>query len=169
MSIAVSALVRPSRLLAQLSVLMSIDLIVTAIWLERVANEPLHHALATVCAIVSVAIVLFLLRSRISVRIDITGIGQIRLVDTSLVANAALTNPSASAGEVVQLLRSSTFWSSLMVLRLQSDSGRISVLIILPDSMDGEAFRSLSVACRWIAASHSRDKAMSDEVSPRPD
>jgi hypothetical protein len=169
MSIAVSALVRPSRLLAQLSVLMGAVLIVTAVWLEFVVDEPLHHALAAVCASISVALVLFPLLSRKSFRIDITGLGQIRLVDTSLVADAALTNPSASAGEVVQLLRSSTFWSSLMVLRLQSDSGRISVLIIFPDSMDGEVFRALSVACRWIAAHHFRDTAMSDEVSPRSD
>ena len=169
MSIAVSALVRPSRLLAQLSVLMGILLILTLTLLERIAEEPWHHALAIVCAIVSGMMVLFPCRSRKAVRIDITGIGQIRLVDTSLVTDAALTQPSGSAGEVVQLLRSSTFWSSLMVLHLQSDSGRTTVLIILQDSMDDEAFRSLSVACRWIAAKRFRDSVLSDEISPRTD
>lgn len=169
MSIAVSALVRPSRLFGQLSVLMSIVLISAVVLLERVADEPLHHLLACICAIASGALLLFPLRRRKAVRIDITGIGQIRLVDTSLVADAELAYPSVASGEVVQLLRSSTFWSSLMVLRLQSGSGRTTALIILPDSMDGDAFRSLSVACRWIAASHSCDAAMSTEVSPRAD
>ena len=169
MSIAVSALVRPSRLLVTLSLLMGIVLMSSAALLEQIADEPLHHALAFVCAIASVSVVLFPLRSRKAFRIDITGIGQIRLVDTSLVAEAELTSASAGNGEVVQLLRGSTFWSSLMVLRLQSGSGRTTVLIILPDSMDCGAFRSLSVACRWIAASSSRDAATSADISPRSD
>ena len=169
MSIAVSALVRPSRLLALLSLSMCIVLLCTSLLLARVADEPLHHALAIVCAIAGGVVFLFPLRRRKAVRIDITGLGQIRLVDTSLVAEAGLTRLSAGNGEVVQLLSGSTFWSSLMVLRLQSGSGRVTVLIILPDSIDGGAFRALSVACRWITASTSRNATTSADISPRSD
>ena len=169
MSIAVSALVRPSRLLALLSLMMGIVLLCAVVLLKQAADEPLHHVLAIICAIAGAAVVLFPLLRRKVVRIDITGLGQIRLVDTSLVAEAELTNSSAGDGEVVQLLRGSTFWSSLMVLRLQSGSGRVTVLIILPDSLDGSAFRALSVACRWITASASRDATTSADISPRSD
>lgn len=169
MSIAVSAVVRPSRMFAQLSLLMGIVLLFAAALLERTAEEQLHHALAFVCAIAAGAVVLFPLRRRKACRIDITGLGQIRLVDTSPEAEAELTHASVGEAEVVQLLRGSTFWSSLMVLRLQSDSGRVSVLIILPDSMDCGAFRALSVACRWVAASQPRHPATSADISPRSD
>jgi hypothetical protein len=169
MSIAVSAVVRPSRLLMLLSAAMSIVLMAAATLLVLAADERLHHALAVVCAIASVAVVLFLLHGRKAFRIDITGLGQIRLVDTSLIAEAKLTTSSLGGGEVVQLLRGSTFWSSLMVLCLQSDSGRITVLIIFPDSTDCDAFRSLSVACRWIAARQSCHAAMPGDISPRSD
>ena len=169
MSIAVSAVVRPSHLHMRLSVGMGIVLMSAATLLERAADERLHHALAAVCAIASVAVLLFLLHGRKAFRIDITGLGQIRLVDTSLIAEAGLTTSSPGNGEVVQLLRSSTVWSSLMVLCLQSESGGITVLIIFPDSTDCDAFRSLSVACRWIAARQSCHAAMPNDISPRSD
>ena len=169
MSIAVSALVRPSRLLALLSLMMGVVLLSAAVSIESAADEPLHHALAFVCAIACAGLLLFPLRARKAFRIDVTGIGQIRLVDTSLVAEAGLTTSSSGDGEVVQLLRGSTFWSSLMVLCLHSGSGHRTVLIILPDSMDCGAFRALSVACRWIMASDSRHAAMPADISPRSD
>ena len=169
MSIAVSAVVRPSRVLALLSLLMGVVLLTAAMMLERAAGEPLHHGLALVCAIASGHLVLFPLRRRKDCRIDVTGIGQIRLVDTSPEAEAALTTSSVGDGEVVQLLRGSTFWSSLMVLCLQTGSGRKSVLIILPDSMERGAFRALSVACRWITASHSRHAATSADFPSQSD
>ena len=151
------------------ALMMGIVLLCSAVLLERAADESLHHALAIVCAIAGAAVVLFPLRRRKAFRIDITGLGQIRLVDTSLVAEAGLARQPAGNGEEVQLLRGSTFWSSLMVLRLQSGSGRVNVLVILPDSIDGGAFRALSVACRWIMASTSRNAVTSADISPRSD
>lgn len=169
MSIAVSAVVRPSRVLALLSLSMGIVLLTAAVLLARAATDSLHHVFALVCAIASGALVLFPLRRRKAFRIDVTGIGQIRLVDTSPEAEAELTTSSAGDSEVVQLLRGSTFWSSLMVLCLQTGSGHKTVLVILPDSMDCGAFRALSVACRWIIASHARHAAKSADISPRSD
>lgn len=168
MSVAVSAVVRPSRLFAMLSLLMGVMLLAAAAMLDA-QSSGLHHALAVPCVIAAAFVILFPLCAKKSFRIDVTGIGQIRLVDTSLEAEAELTDASISGGEVVQLLRGSTFWSSLMVLRLQTESGRNRVLIILPDSMACDAFHALSVACRWVAASHSRSAVMPSDFSPRSD
>jgi hypothetical protein len=169
MSIAMSAWVRPSRVLSALAIVMGMVLLTASILLERAADAPLHHALAIACAIASVVVVLFPLRRRKAFRIDVTGTGQIRLADTSCTAATGPIDVSAGDGEVVQLLRGSTFWSSLMVLRLQSDAGHITDLIIFSDSMESHAFRALSTACRWIAASPSRQTAKSADISPRSD
>lgn len=166
MSIAVTATVRPSRILSLLVSAMGGALLLAAGLLSAEADVLFLRVLVAVCALASLPLVLFPLLRRKSVRIDVTGIGQIRLVDTSPHAHAASTMPSAGSVEVVQLLRDSTFWSSLMVLRLQSGSGRVTVLTILPDSMERGAFHALSVACRWIAARQISPQARAFDAIP---
>lgn len=168
-SIALSAHLRPSRLLVTFVLLMALVLLLSAWLLLASAQELFSGALASVCAIASGSLVLFPVARRKSFRIDVTGIGQIRLVDTSPVAEARAPNPAAGSGEVVQLLRGSTFWSSMMVLRLRSCSGRVTVLVLLPDSMDRSAFHALSVAGRWIAARQSASGTGSSETFPESD
>ena len=147
MSIAVSARIGRSRLLASLCFSMAGVLLAAAALL--MAGVP---ALSAVCAIAAAGLALFPLSAAKACRIDVTDIGQILLTDTAHEAAADRTDTVIAAAEVVQLLGDSTLWSSLMVLRLQSASGRITCLVLLPDSMDREAFRALSVACRWIAS-----------------
>ncbi len=147
MSIAVSARIVRSRLLATTCVAMGCVLLVAA---GLLLTET--HALSAVCAIAAVGLALFPLSTAKTCRIDVTGIGQILLTDTVSEAVADRTDLASATTEVVQLLGDSTLWSSMMVLRLQSASGRITRLVLLPDSMDREAFRALSVACRWIAS-----------------
>lgn len=166
MSIAVSATVRPSRMLALLALAMGCMLLGAALLLYGQADTIIHRALSAVCALAGSTLGLFPLLRRKAVRIDVTGIGQIRLVDTSRDAQVAPTNSPVDRVEVVQLLRDSTFWSSLMVLRLQSGSGRVTVLTILPDSMERSAFHALSVACRWIAARQLSPRARAFDAIP---
>ncbi len=109
-------------------------------------------AWALICAIAAIGLALFPLASAKFQRLDVTGIGQILLTHTDIEAAGGRTADGPPAAEVVQLLRDSTFWSSLMVLRLQTVSGRTLSLVLLPDSMDRTAFRALSVACRWVAS-----------------
>ena len=157
MSIAVSVIVRPSRLLRWAVACMSALLLVTAVLLlippgtgERLV---FRHLSALVC--VAAAIALFFRRSRLSnvSGIDISGTGVIRLHHTGRVAADARVpcSDGHSGGEVVQLLKDSTLWSSMLLLRLRSANGQVHTVIVLPDSMDAEAFRLLSMACRWIA------------------
>ena len=166
MSIAVSAIIRPSRMLAALVLAMSGVLFGAAALLWLQADSLLHDVLAGACALTGSALGLFPLLRRKSVHIDVTGIGQIRLVDTSPDAQFVSTSPSVRSVEVVQMLRDSTFWSSLMVLRLQSGSGRVTVLTIFPDSMERSAFHTLSVACRWVAARQMSSQARAFDAIP---
>lgn len=171
MSIALSAAIRPSRFLAGLHFAMAAVLLATACWLMQAADRlgssfQLHQMLAIVCAIASFALIVQPLRRRTALRIDITGLGQIRLVETLPDAEAGSRRLSDAVGEVVQLRQGSTLWPSLMVLRLQAVSGRFTTLILLPDSVSDDAFRALSVACRWIAASQANHDALSKDISP---
>ncbi len=115
--------------------------------------------MAVICAIAGIALILFPISTTKAHRIDVTGIGEILLTHTPDEAVADRTNESVITAEVVQLLGDSTLWSSLMVLRLQSASGRRHSLVLLPDSMDREAYRALSIACRWITSRSSRNDA----------
>ena len=146
MSIAVSTTVTRSRLLAVICVLMACVLLAAGTLLRE---SPM---MASVCAIAAAGLALFPLSLPKTCRVDVTGIGQILLTDTATEAVTDHATQAVAAAEVVQLLGNSTLWPSLMVLRLQSASGRVIRLVLLPDSMDREAFRALSVACRWIAA-----------------
>ncbi len=165
MSIAVSAIVHPSRLFALALLAMGITLNVAAVMLAYDGGTMLHHALTIACALAGIGLSLFPLARKNPLRIDVSGIGQIRLVDTSPDAAADTIRTSVGEGEVVQLLRGSTFWSSLLVLRLQTRSTRVITLLIFPDSVDGETFHALSVACHWVAASHSSPAAQSADIS----
>lgn len=153
-------------MLAVLQLFMAAVLLSAAVLLYRQPDSLFHFALAVVCAFTGSVLGLFPLLRRKSFRIDVTGIGQIRLVDTSPDAQVVSANLSNVGVEVVQLLKDSTFWSSLMVLRLQSGSGRLRVLIILPDSMERSAFHALSVACRWIAARQISSETRSIDAIP---
>jgi len=171
MSIALSATIRPSRLLAGLHFAMSAVLLSTSSWLLQSADPlgfsfSLQHVLAIICAIASFALIVQPLRRRTGLRIDVTGLGQIRLLESLPDAEAGSTPWSDAVGEVVQLRQGSTLWPSLMVLRLQAVSGRLTTLILLPDSVSDDAFHALSVACRWVAASQANHDALSKDISP---
>jgi hypothetical protein len=168
MSIATSVEVKPSRILRLLTFAMACVLWITA---SRVAMMVDVHALnfayvlaSVVCAFAGCLLVLFC-RTRVkTLRIDITATGQIRLTHTShnaFIRDRSHNVVSSEEGEVVQLLRDSTLWSCMLILRLRTGSGKITVLPLLHDSMTPSAFRSVCVACRWIAAQNTRPASAS--------
>jgi toxin CptA len=158
-SIAVSAVVTPSRLLFTLTHCMSA--LVAAIGVAigfgwNGADLPVLARFVLFLSCGSMAGFGFYhgSRRRKTIHIDISGAGQIRIRE------AGATKPCAGAdwphvgesGDVVRLLPDSTLWSQLLLLRLQAESGKITVMQILPDSMPQETFRALAAACRWIAS-----------------
>ena len=85
--------------------------------------------------------------------LDIYGNGQIRLKQDKRyeLVTSAKNHPDRQNGNLT-LADHSTVWSWLLILRLETESGETTRLIILFDSADPEAFRKLYVACRWIDA-----------------
>ncbi|WP_460841572.1 protein YgfX [Noviherbaspirillum agri] len=158
MSIAVSAIVQPSRALfvmvtAMSGIVASVALTV-ALGLVGELSVLIRSGLTGLLLILAVFGFYHGTSHRKTIHIDISGAGQIRLTkmnESGSCANANWPHVEDSA-EVVQISRDSTIWPHLLLLRLQSDSGIVSTLPILPDSVSRDSFRSLSVACRWIAA-----------------
>ncbi|CAN5439676.1 hypothetical protein BH11PSE11_BH11PSE11_23230 [soil metagenome] len=158
MSIAVSAVIRPSRTLLImvggmcLCIFFSAALIATG----RIGNLAAQDGimLASVLAVITLSGLTKFLRLRKMVRLDISGAGQIRLSDSRLQGNSgtaendSLWNPA----QEVYLAGNSTLWPHILLLSLRSQDGKTSVLPIMRDSVASGEFRMLSVACRWIAA-----------------
>lgn len=163
MSIATSALVQPSRILCLLKLIMACVLFVTA-WqiIAIAAPKTLGIVQILACLLCAFAGCLLALSCRTEVktlRIDITATGQIRLTHTSrdaFIHGRDQQTQAVNESEVVQLLKDSTLWSSMLILRLRNQSGKVIVLPILRDSMTKNAFRSVCVACHWIAAQNTR-------------
>lgn len=157
MSIAVSVVVRPSPRLRCLLAAFALQAGAVALGLAFSA----HFAWPLVSAVLTMLSALFLLylcaKKRYLHRVDISGIGQIRLAvyhgmgdDASLDGVAAkLKNDSQG---VVSLMPGSTLWPNLLLLRLRAADGKVTQLLIWPDSVADSLFRPLLVACRIIAA-----------------
>ena len=158
MSIAVSVVVYPSRILRILlfsvaSLVAGVGIAVLIGWLGEL--DLLPRALAGV-PIVFMAFFGFYhgVRHRKTLHIDISGAGQIRVAEefSSSPCEREVDPHLRSNGTVVEMLDDSTLWPGLLVLRLRAGNGRVTVVPILLDCVSKEAFRALSVACRWIAA-----------------
>ncbi|MGZ3237393.1 MAG: protein YgfX [Burkholderiaceae bacterium] len=163
MSIAVSAVVQPSRLLFAItaSMCLVVALIGIMIAVGWVGN------LSFLFRIIAVVVCIFMAcwafnrsaANRKSLHIDISGIGQIRLAEHNELAAVLADgeNQSPVFGEVLQLQAASTLWSFLLLLRLQGTDQKVKILTILPDCVGVDNFRALSVACRWIATHNNSD------------
>ena len=108
---------------------------------------------AGICIALGLLGFFWIARNRKVHRIDISGTGQIRLTEYSLTvrADAADRTSRTNFAAVVGLMADSTLWPGLLLLRLQAEDGHVSVLPVLPDSVEPNDFRALSVAFRWIA------------------
>ena len=154
--IATSVVAHPSRLLRYLLLAMSVLLFSAAVLLWQIpATEVrlvVHQLLAMVCSVAALSLFYSALTLTKSFVIDISGTGVIRLHHTGQVAADAghsVSNDQQDS-EVVQLLKDSTLWSSMMLLRLRMANGQVVVIPVLSDAMSADSFRHLSIACRWI-------------------
>jgi hypothetical protein len=154
MSIAVSALVRPSLPLCLLRVTVCAGVIVSALVCPG-------WGWAVLCVAAGVAGLPWRGGNPKPRRIDISPVGQIRLTvyqqRGQVVATSACTpQPAAAAVPVAQaplvLLAGSTLWPRLLLLRLGTVDGPVRELLVLPGCVAGPAFRPLALACRAVAA-----------------
>jgi hypothetical protein len=128
--------------------------------------------LASLCVVTAIAGFFDSIANRKTYHLDISGIGQIRLNEYRQGAAANRVERYTDiegGGEVVQLLGDSTLWPMLLLLRLQKPSGRVAIVHILPDCLDRKAFRTVCVACHWIAAQNNRPAARLFEKNPHGD
>jgi hypothetical protein len=170
MSIAVSTVVMPSRRFAVM--LSGFCLGVAGIGVVLTLAPSLHLSIAwrAGLALSLIAISVWASRTVIgrgkSLRIDISEHGQIAVTEDKTCSiqsgeprsGQPLQQQDSAGTTVVKLLPDSTIWPHLLLLRLQAEDRRIRNVLILRDCMSAEDFRSLSVACRWIAAHNGQAK-----------
>jgi hypothetical protein len=164
MSIAVSVVVKPSRLFFGLcaGLCCACALLGCAVFLGAVPalSRSMSFAAGLFCVAAAVYGLRSAWRSRQAWGLDISGTGQIRLHRAANIEqrpSSDTENCSPPDGLLVILLPDSTMWPRFLLLRLQDGEGAVHHVAILSDSVPSEAFRAVSVACRWIAAHRFRD------------
>ncbi|MBC7455596.1 MAG: flagellar hook-length control protein [Massilia sp.] len=148
MSIAVSAVIKPSRMLrlallcfgaanlgAGAALFVYLAPMSVLVWLGAAAMV-LTGTLILRCAVTKPKVR----------RIDISGLGQLRMTVQQH------SGTPAGRAEIVQMLAGSTIWPGMMVLRCRQENGQVRALVILPDSIEAGQFRHLSVALRDVAS-----------------
>lgn len=163
MSIAVSVVVQPSRLLlaAVGSMCIVIAIVAGMIGFNKVGELSFYPRLviAGSCFLVGCSGFYWAAQTRKTFHIDISGVGQIRLVEYSVLSFFSQRHEWANNendSEVVRLMPASTLWPILLLLRLKNERHQIKVLPILRDCVTADSFRALSVACRWIATQNNQ-------------
>lgn len=148
MSIAVSAVIHPSRLLRAALFAYAAASAGAAMALSAARAAPFHlpWLLAGACLLAALAALRAGRAAETTRRIDISGLGEIRLT----VQHSIGTRQAAR--ELLRLLPGSTVWPQLMLLLLRDpDSGAVTVLAILPDSVTPDQFRHIAVSINAIA------------------
>jgi hypothetical protein len=151
MSIAVSAVVKPSRLLHAMVWGMCLCVVFSGAMLG--ASQAGYLApwvrifIGCACALIAAVHFFQFTYRRKAYSVDISGLGQIRLTEIRKPSKILQENDST----VVCLGRGSTLWPNMLLLRLKSESQRVTVVPIFRDSVSAGDFRKISVACRWIA------------------
>ena len=144
MSIAVSALVAPSRSLRAILALFALAAFGAAVAIAFVLPE--RFIGAPFCAAFFLLAGLFSLHGCVSAtkthRIDVSGTGTVRLtVQQEVEADAV-----AAESMVVTLLPETLVWSHLLLLHLADVHGRKTVVPVLRDSLAPSDYRALRVA-----------------------
>jgi toxin CptA len=159
MSIAVSAVLKPSRRLRALLALYGLANVAAALAVGVVLPGRFAGAPFSVLFFLAAAACLLHGCSAPTKmrRIDISGLGRVRLtVQQDMGADAAGAAP-APAGEQVELLAGTTRWPQLLLLRLQNEEGAVRLPPILHDSVAPGVFRALAVAVAVAVAGGSND------------
>ncbi len=154
-SIALTALIEPSRILRVLLTVFFGALCCSGAWLiwQR-ATWPLALAgfLLSLTAV-------FFYRPQQPLQLDISGSGQIRLAGRpfggawhlpSNVRSSAVNPAVLAHGELVRIQPHSTLWPVLLLLHLKTESGRTIGVIIMRDSVSEAVFRALIIAIKAI-------------------
>jgi len=154
MTIAVSVMVSPSRLLiiaVRSMALLAVFAIVLILFANANLSAIFRFQIVLVASILLGSALFLLQRPGKTFHIDISGIGQIRLTQYSGVSipykNTGMPL-DGSSGQLVQLSPDSILWPHLMLLRLKADEGGVLSIPVLNDSLAASDFAQLLVACK---------------------
>lgn len=148
MSIAVNAVLHPSRLLRLALAAFALAACAAAV-LAALVQAPrfqLPRVIGLACLGVAGLAARAASRPATTRVLDVSGLGALRL------SVQRCDGPVSPDGQALQLLPGSTLWSGVLILLLRpAGGGALSVLLILPDSVAPGQFRQLGVALRTIA------------------
>ena len=161
MSIALCAVIHHSRLL-RLALAVFGAAAATVAVAVALAQPARFHAPALLALACGGAAALLAWRCAVETgnarRIDISGLGEIRI---SVKQSLGTATGQGELGEPLLLLPGSTLWPSLLILLLRDPAtGAVTVVTILPDSVETEQFRKIAVSVRSIAR---RDNKFSEK------
>ena len=147
MSIAVSAVVKPSRRLRWILAAFGAALCAAAVAVglllpERFAGGAIVALPPLFAALLLGHSCMFLPAAATVRRIDISGVGQLRVT---------VQQDMSGTGAAALLLPGATVWPRCMVLRLRLEHGAVRTLVLLPDSVGRGQYRALAVAVRALA------------------
>jgi toxin CptA len=151
MSIALSAIVRPSRLLRRALVGCALTYAVLgAALIAGLAGPVIAPVFLGISCLLAALAALHTRRGmRTAHQIDVSGLGELRL---TVQHHSAISRQPAV---LMRLAPGCTIWPGLLVLLLrphgEGGAAALQALLVLPDSMTPEQFRALTVACRSIA------------------
>jgi toxin CptA len=156
MSIAVSAVIRPSHFLRAALYAFACLHVAAAVALALGALGPVRAPLviATFCGAAGLVCLLILHRNVTTHQIDISGLGQIRLTvqQRTGVPQAPASGSGSDRQAIVSLVPGTTVWPSALLLLLADGAGKVTVLLVLPGSLEAGQFRPLAVAIRAIGS-----------------
>lgn len=84
-------------------------------------------------------------------RIDISGVGQLRLTVQQELGRGDEAAAMLAPGSPMTLLPGATVWPCCILLRLRADDGATWPLVLLPDAVAAGQYRALAVAVRSLA------------------
>ena len=156
MSIAVSAVVQPSRILLFIVIAMVSLCLSIGLYFAVGMNGSIPIVARVVIPLFSlcgaIAVCSWIKSYRLPYRIDILESGHVRFFPSGTLAQKdVLVTDDGTDDAFFHVLPTSTTWSSMLVLNLRSDDGLAATAVILPDCLTPESFREISVACRWIS------------------
>lgn len=149
MSIAVSAVLVPSRVLRLAWLCYGAANLgaAAALGAAQGVDTALPASLAAAaCLLAGVLVLRAAARNPKVSRIDISGLGQLRLTVQQGIGSSDVRTA------LVRLLPASTVWPGLLVLRLGGEDRLVRSLVLVPDSVEAEQFRRLAVAIRDVAS-----------------
>lgn len=158
MSIALSAEVRPSRMFSFFYLGFAAAFFLTSVLtgFGKIGHfDTIPRQLLALSMFLAAFFLIFnYFRSRKTLRIDISGNGQIRLKEyrRSVSKPSSEDVRSSVFTETWELSENSTVWPTFMILQLKAEDGKKTKVLICRDCLRQEQFKSLYTSIRWIEA-----------------